>query len=121
MRELNYFLGVKVVQDHNAGSAWIGQQSYTESIPRKFGMENAKKIETPVDSSVKLVKGRDNDVCVDQQLYQSAVECLLYLSIATRPDITYVVSNMAKFCAKPTKQHWVAMKHKVGTKILQDK
>ena len=29
MGELNYFLGVKVVQDHRAGSAWIGQQSYT--------------------------------------------------------------------------------------------
>ncbi len=23
---------------------------------------------------------------------------------------TYTVSNMAKFCAKPTKQHWIAMK-----------
>ena len=36
---------------------------------------------------------------------------LLYLSIATRPDITYAVSNVAKFCAKSTKQHWVAVKH----------
>ena len=86
MGELNYFLGVKVVQDHNAGSVWIGQQSHTWSILRNFDMENAKKIRTPVDSSAKLVKGGDKDVCVDQQLYQSAVGCLLYLSIATRPD-----------------------------------
>lgn len=35
---------------------------------------------------------------------------LLYLSTATRPDITYAVSNVAKFCAKPTKQHWIAVK-----------
>ena len=33
---------------------------------------------------------------------------LVYLPIATRPDITYAVSNVAKFCDKPTKQHWVA-------------
>ena len=72
-------------------------------------MENAKKIRTPVDSSTKLVKGGDKDVCVDQQLYQSAVGCLLYLSIATRPDITYAVSNVAKFCAKSIEQQWVAV------------
>ena len=68
MGELNYFLGVKVVQDHNAGSVWIGQQSYTESILRKFGMQDAKKIQTPGD-----------------------------LSIATTPDVTYAVSYVAKF------------------------
>ena len=110
MGELSYFLGVKVIQDHNAGSVWIGQQSYTQSILRKFGMEDAKTIQTPVDSSTKLVKGGDENTCVDQQLYQSAVGSLLYLSIATRPDITYAVSNVAKFCAKPMKQHWVAVK-----------
>ena len=36
MGELNYFLGVKVVQDHSAESIWIGQQSYTENILRQF-------------------------------------------------------------------------------------
>ena len=74
-------------------------------------MEDAKNIRTPVDISTKLTKeGNEEDTCVDQQLYQSTVGSLLYLSIATRPDITYAVSNVAKFCAKPTKQHWVAVK-----------
>ena len=40
----------------------------------------------------------------------SAVGCLLYLSIATRPDITFAVSNVATFCAKEIKQHWIAVK-----------
>lgn len=44
-----------------------------------------------------MVKGGDEDTCVDQALYQSAVRSLPYLSIATRPDITYAVSNVAKF------------------------
>ena len=73
-----------------------------EQMPRQF--------EHPVDTSTKLVKGGEEDTCVDQQLYQSAVGCLLYLSVATRPDITYAVGNVAKLCAKPTKQHWVAVK-----------
>ena len=47
---------------------------------------------------------------VDQVQFQSAVGSLLYLSIKTRPDITYAVSNVAKFCASPSKQHWTAVK-----------
>ena len=54
MEELNYFLGVKVVQDHGVESVWIGQQSYTENILRKFGMEDAKKIRTPVQGRSKV-------------------------------------------------------------------
>ena len=113
MGELHHFLGVKVVQNHKTGRVWIGQQSYTEGINilKKFGMEDGKNIQTPVDISTKLTKeGNEEDTCVNQQLYQLAVGILLYLSIATRPDITYAVSNVAKFCTKPTKQHWVAVK-----------
>ena len=57
------------------------------------------------------MKGEGEDTYMDQPLYHSAVGSLLCLSTVTRPDITYAVSNVAKFGAKPTKQHWVAVKH----------
>ena len=110
MGELHYFLGVKVIQDRKNKRVWIGQQSYTENILRQFGMEDAKTIRTPVDTSTKLVKGDDDEMCVDQSLYQSAVGGLLYLSLATRPDITFAVSNVAKYCTRPTNKHWTAVK-----------
>ena len=74
-------------------------------------MKDTKSIRTPVDTSTKLIKGGNEDTSVNQQLYQSAVGSLLYLSVATRPDITYAVSNVAMFCVKPTNQHWEAVKH----------
>ena len=40
--ELNYFLGVKIVQNHRAGTIWIGQPTYTERVLQKFGIENCK-------------------------------------------------------------------------------
>ena len=73
-------------------------------------MDEASTIATPVDSSIKLVKASEEDVLFDKHKYQSAVGSLLYLSVATRPDITYAVSNVAKFSASPTTRHWTAVK-----------
>ena len=56
------------------------------------------------------MKTTEDDDIVDQGLYQFAVGILLYLSVGTRPDITYAVGNVAKFCANPNKHHWTAVK-----------
>ena len=110
MGELHYFLGVNIDQDKQSNRVCIGQPAYTSSVLQKFGMEHAKPVNTAVDTAVKLVKATEEDECVDQKRYQSAVGSLLYLSPATRPDITYAVSNVANYSAKPTKQHWTAVK-----------
>ena len=110
MGNLHYFLGVKVAQNYDTGETWIGQGLYTESILRKFGMADSKPVNTPVDTSTILVTATEDCETVNQGLYQSAVGSLLYLSSWTRPDITYAVSSVARFCLKPSKQHWIAVK-----------
>lgn len=109
MGKLHHFLGMKIVQDKATGKVWIGQPAYTESLLQKFEMETAKAVATPVDTGTKLMKAIDEE-CFDQRLYQSAIGSLLYLSVATRPDIAFAVSSAAKFSANPTKQHWTAVK-----------
>ena len=95
MAKLHHFLGMKIVQDEATGNVWIGQSAYIESLLKKFGMDEAKPVATPVDTSTKLVKATDDDMSFDQHQYQSAVGSLMYLSVATRHDITYAVSNVA--------------------------
>lgn len=34
----------------------------------------------------------------------------MYLSTRTRPDITFAVCNVAKYCSNPSVKHWVAVK-----------
>ena len=109
MGELKFFLGVQIIQQ--SGKIWMGQSTYAENVLKKFGMENAKPVATPADSNSKLVKAEELDSELHNQAeYQSAVGSLMYLSCATRPDITFAVSNVAKFSANPTEEHWTAVK-----------
>lgn len=54
-----------------------------------------------MDTSTKLVAMTEDDECFDQIQYQSAIGSLLYLAVATRPDIAFAVSNVAKLSARP--------------------
>ena len=109
--ELRLFLGVKVVQNKEDGTIWLGQPSYTKQLLELFNMSNAKASKTPVNPGVKLSKGTENSGYMDIELYQSVVGKLLYLSTCTRPDITFAVSSVARYTAKPTVDHWKAVKH----------
>ena len=84
--KLKYFLGMTVIQNKEQGLAWMGQPTYVKTLLEKFDMGDCKPVRTPVDVSSKLVKATDDEVSVDQPLYQSAVGSLMYLSVCSRPD-----------------------------------
>lgn len=108
MGELHHFLGIQVVK--NNGNIWIGQPLFIERTISKYRMEDANPSATPMDVNSKLVKSSEEDELCDKMLYQSAVGSLMYLSVATRPDITYPVNTVAKFSAEPNQKHWTAVK-----------
>ena len=55
-----------------------------------------------MEIGTKLVVAKDGDNLVDQELYQSTVGSLFYLSAKTKPDIAYAVGNVARFSSKGT-------------------
>ena len=46
-----------------------------------------------------------------KQRYESAVGCLLYAALLTRPDIAHAVNQLARFMKAPGEAHWKAAKH----------
>ena len=102
-------LGMEIVKV-NSKEIWIGQPKYAKALLRKFGIEQSKPFNTPIDPSLKVLKGAEDDKAVDPKKYQSAIGSLQYLSDGTRLDIAYAVSSLSRFTAKPTKQHWSALK-----------
>ena len=103
VKDLGRLHGIKIIQDNSIGDVRIGQPAYTNKVLEKFEMQSAKSVATPVDPGTKLVKADESDESYNQSEYQSAVGSLLYLSIGTRPDVAFTVSNVAKFCSSPTR------------------
>ena len=108
--ELKYFLGMKVEQNKETRSIWIGQPAYTENLLKRLGMQDSKPTSTPVEASSKFQSAASQAEPVNQKEYQSAIGSLMYLAVSTRPDIAFAVNNLAWFNSKPQKEHWTPLK-----------
>ena len=78
-------------------------------------MSNSKPVSTPLANHFKLSSEQcpktDKDIeDMSNVPYASAVGCLMYTMVCTRPDLAQAVSQVSKFMAKPGKQHWEAIK-----------
>ena len=75
---------------------------------KKFGLESASSVRTPMSPNVKLIVdllGKN----VDSSLYKSMIGSLLYLT-ASKPDISYSMRVCAKYQANPKESHMIVLK-----------
>jgi hypothetical protein len=104
--ELSYFLGLQIKQIKNG--TFMSQGKYIKDMIKKFGMEDAKGISTPMGTNGHLDSDASGDM-VDQKLYRSMIENLLYVT-ASRPDVMLSVRMCARFQASPRESHLKATK-----------
>ena len=93
MGELNFFLGLQIKQTSNG--TMIHQQKYVNELIKRFGMESAKPIDTPISPSTRLVED-DRSPSVEEKLYRGMIGSLPYLT-ASRLDIVFSVGLSARF------------------------
>ena len=87
MGELNFFLGLQIKQ--TSDGTMFHQQKYVKELLKRFGMDSAKPIDTPISPSTRLVMD-DESPSVEEKTYKGMIGSLLYL-IASRPDIVFSV------------------------------
>ena len=93
MVKLHHFVGI-AINYLNSGNIWIGQPTYVRKVLKKFKMDNSKPVGTPVEIGKKIVKAKDRDNLVDQEVYQSAIGSLFYLSTSSSGiDMVTATSN----------------------------
>ncbi|XP_072074150.1 uncharacterized protein [Arachis hypogaea] len=106
MGELNFFLGLQIKQ--TAEGIFIHQEKYAKELVKKFGLDCAKPMGTPMHPNIKLDKnehGRD----VDETRYRGMIGSLMYLT-SSRPDIIQSVGVCSRFQSKPKESHLSAVK-----------
>nr|AAV31277.1 putative polyprotein [Oryza sativa Japonica Group] len=104
--ELSFFLGLQIKQLKNG--TFVSQTKYIKDLLKRFGLEDAKPIKTPMATNGHLDLDEGGKP-VDLKLYRSMIGSLLYLTVS-RPDIMFSVCMCARFQAAPKECHLVAVK-----------
>ncbi|XP_060187251.1 uncharacterized mitochondrial protein AtMg00810-like [Lycium barbarum] len=109
MRDLgivNFFLGIFVSPCN--GGYFLNQSKYIHDLLEGASLLSSKPVNTPL-SPKSLLAYDASPPFSDPSLYRSLVGGLQYLTF-TRPDITYVVSQVAQFMHSPFDIHFTAVK-----------
>ena len=102
------YLGIGI-EAFNDGTQHMTQKGLIKKVISATKLENCKPNWTPT-SQVALGKDEDGEPFDESFDYASVVGMLLYLSNNTRPDITFAVSQVARFTHNPKQSHGTAVK-----------
>ncbi|CAH2020785.1 unnamed protein product [Acanthoscelides obtectus] len=106
---VNHCLGMEFSLKKNKIS--LSQRAYILEIRDRFKMADANTVSTPLDPGTKLRKPTESPSSEELKLpYRELIGALTYLSLGTRPDISFAVSYLGQFNNCYTKEHWTAAK-----------
>jgi hypothetical protein len=113
---ITYLLGVGIERDRQKRIITLLQRQYILDMLKRYGMADCKPIGTPMEPGSKLsmdqCPGTPEEIAYMKNIpYIHAVGSLMYLAVATRPDIAYTVGVLARFNHNPGKAHWLAVRH----------
>ena len=118
MKDLGFakkILGMRITRDRKNRTLNLSQSEYIKKVLKRFNMQDAKPVNTPLASHFRLTK----EMCPKAQeevdkmsniLYSSVVGSLMYAMVCTRPDIAHAVGVFSRYMSNPGMEHWSAVK-----------
>uniref|UniRef100_A0A2N9G795 CCHC-type domain-containing protein n=1 Tax=Fagus sylvatica TaxID=28930 RepID=A0A2N9G795_FAGSY len=102
-------------ETERARKLWLSQKNYIRKVLEKFSMLDAKPVSTPLANHFRLSgsqcpKNEEEIENMSKVPYASAVGCLMYAMVCTRPDLAHAVSTVSRYMANPGREHWNAVK-----------
>ena len=113
--EPKYALGIAISHDLDNHSISLSQTSKIDQIIEEFGQKDARPVDTPMVTGLQLRRPDKNERIppeitewIERTPYRSLVGSLMYISVATRPDISFAVGRLSSFLDCYRLEHWNA-------------
>jgi hypothetical protein len=108
-------LGMKIARNREERTLKLSQDEYIGKVLKRFNMEGAKPVSTPLAGHFRLAKGQSPSTQEERNAmtkvpYASAVGSLMYAMVCMRPDIAHAVGVVSRFMQNPGREHWNAVK-----------
>jgi hypothetical protein len=87
----------------------LHQTGYAERVLQYHGMLDSMPKSVPISPGTKRTK--EGTPLEDVTVFRSIVGSLNYLAVYTRPDLSYVISELRRFMQSPTEDHMKVAKH----------
>ena len=128
---VTFILGIHIKRDRKRHMIALLQHQYIDTILEHFGMKDCKPVFTPIDTmvqpstedpidntTIRTMKVGDREVS-----YQCIIGSLMWVMLATRPDLEYTVGVIGRYSANPKACHWslakCALHYLKGTQSLE--
>jgi hypothetical protein len=98
---------LKFARDRKNRTVTLSQPAYIEQILDHFGMSDCRPLATPMVPNTHL-EPVGTPIKVPIETYQKLIGSLMWLMLATRPDLSFSVGQLSRYTASPTQEHWIA-------------
>ncbi len=98
-------LGLHVMYNHAAGTLDLHQPLHIKDLLSTFGLVNCWPVSTPLPTSLNLAIITSTPASCLQLTYHKAMGKLLYIAVASRPDIHHDISEQVHVCIQQHTLH----------------
>jgi hypothetical protein len=96
MGEVTSLLGINITRNRQTKELKIDQSAMMKDIVDTFELQDAKAKATPLSTGVKLTKTEGEPLDKEKYPYGTVVGKLMFLAVATRPDLAYSVGALTR-------------------------
>ena len=82
----------------------ISQSGYIMRMAEKYGIFPSKRSGVPLNPNANLEDESSPEI--DSTKYRSLIGAIIYVSVASRADITYAVSKLSQYSNNPRQLHY---------------
>ena len=109
-------LGIEITHDHSKQCLCLSQHQYISDMLDCYNIADSAPVTTSIDPGLKLSSSMSpttpQEIAEMKNIpYALAVGFIMYLLVATWPDISYAVGVLCWFNQNPGMVHWKAVKH----------